>query len=72
MKPIFHVVQTGNFTALESEISDEMESIKLLNAVLGGGGEGKAVIDAQGKAGQGSEKPDGALGLPVPCRRELD
>lgn len=37
MKPIFHVVQTGNFTALESEISDEMESIKLLNAVLGGG-----------------------------------
>lgn len=45
MKPIFHVVQTGNFTALESEISDEMESIKLLNAVLGGGrGEGKAVM----------------------------
>lgn len=46
MKPIFHVVQTGNFTALQNEISDEMKSIKLLNAVLGGK---KAVVDAQGK-----------------------
>lgn len=35
MKPIFHVVQTENFTAVESEISDKMKSIKLLNALLG-------------------------------------
>lgn len=36
MKPIFHVVQTENFTAVESEISDKMKGIKLLNALLGG------------------------------------
>ena len=68
MKPIFHVVQTENFTAVESEISDKMKGIKLLNALLGKKSSDSIPGDGQGQAGQGSEQPDGDVGVPVPCR----